>query len=590
MMLRLLFAALLCLPIGDFVFAQNSRDAQERYNTKAISTPTIVDLKSPSTFIWTDKTVYLPGQSLTLRFSQNPNDNEYPYQAPYCSYFLYLEDMQTGVKQYYPSNQSSPVVDIFNVGADSNSGRYQTYRVPTAENVVWFGSGGFQGGTRTVPSSPGTYRWVMELRDATGTYIESIGYAPFTVVESIETLSGNITSDRTLTNNKAYLLSGIVFVQPPATLTIEPGTILFGETETLGGLCVTPGAKIHAVGTAGRPIVFTSPAPVGSRQAGDWFGVVLAGNAPINVTGGTAQVEGVETVQYGGTDPDDDSGIMRYIRIEFSGFKFTPTREANALYLCGVGRGTVLEYLHFNHNSDDNIEFFGGTAQIKYVYASGGEDDQLDWTEGWEGKAQFVITHVFRDSGGNRGIEADNWEGDNNATPRSSPQIYNMTIIGPEQNYSEGEGKADHGLMLRRGTAGTLRNFIVMGYGRDAINMIDDATIAQANAGTLSFDNAILYNNGVFGADGVGTFGNANTQSWIQSKSKIVLTDTDPMLVDPYNERTPDYRPGYMSPATRIDVVQHPPDDGFFSPVDFIGGMGPDNNWLAGGWVYVTPN
>jgi hypothetical protein len=168
--------------------------------------------------------------------------------------------------------------------------------------------------------------------------------------------------------------------------------------------------------------------------------------------------------------------------------------------------------------------------------------------------------------------------------------IYNMTIVGPQQNYSEGEGKADHGLMLRRGTAGRLHNFIVIGYGRDAINMRDSATINQANAGNLVFDNAILYNNGVFGADGVGNYGNTDTQNWIQSKSQKVLTGVDPRLMDPYNRLTPDFRPGYLSPAMRIDVVKRPPDDGFFTPVDFVGGMGPDNNWLAGGWVYITPN
>jgi hypothetical protein len=335
----------------------------------------------------------------------------------------------------------------------------------------------------------------------------------------------------------------MVFVNAPATLTIEPGTIIYGETETLGGLCITQGAKIHAVGTASRPIVFTSAAAVGSRRGGDWFGVAIAGKSPINVTSGTAQVEGIETVQYGGSDPNDNSGILKYVRIEYAGIRFTPTREANGLYLNGVGRGTILEYLHFNNNSDDNIEFFGGTAQVKYVFCSGGEDDQLDWTEGWQGKAQFVITQVHQDTGGNRGIEGDNWENDNEATPRSSPMIYNMTIVGPQQNYAEGEGKADHGLMLRRGTAGKLYNFIVIGYGRDAINMRDSATIAQTNSGGLSFDNAILYNNGIFGADGVGTFGNTDTQNWIQTKSAKVLTDTNPKLIDPYNELTPDYRP-----------------------------------------------
>jgi len=333
--------------------------------------------------------------------------------------------------------------------------------------------------------------------------------------------------------------------------------------------------------------VFTSASPVGQRKSGDWFGIAIAGRAPINVTGGTAQVEGIETVPYGGADPADDSGIMRFVRVEYAGIKFTPTREANGLMLCGVGSRTVLEYLHFNNNNDDNIEFFGGTVNVKYVYCTGGEDDQLDWTEGWTGKAQFIVVHVFPDTGANRGIEADNWEGNNDAVPRSNPTIYNMTIVGPRQNYSEGEGKADHGLMLRRGTAGTLHNFVVIGYGRDAINIRDAATVTQAASGKLVFDHAILFDNGVFGPDGVGNFGNSDTRNWITSRSTKVL-EQDPKLVDPYHRLTPDYRPAGLSPATRIDVVKLPPDDGFFTRVDFIGGIGPDYNWLAGGWAYVS--
>ncbi len=556
----------------------------DRTQRNDLLVPTFMDVTAPSTYLFTNKTVYLPGEKVTVKLHQSANGNP----APYNSYFVYLENLQTGSKTYYHSTgQSSTPVDMFNNAADPDTGRYPIYLVPTLRDFVVFGAGGLLGGEQTVPATLGTYRFVMELRDATGTYIQSQGFAPFTVVESIETLSGTISSDRTLSNTKAYILSGIVIVNAPATLTIEPGTILFGETATLGGLCVANDAKIQAIGTPGRPIVFTSSSAVGSRKAGDWFGVALAGKAPINVTGGRAQVEGIESVGYGGTVPDDTSGTMRYVRIEYAGIKFTPTREANGLYLCGVGNKTVLEYLHFNNNADDNIEFFGGTVNVKYVFCTGGEDDQLDWTEGWTGKVQFVIAQVYPDSGANRGIEADNWESDNDATPRSSPTIYNMTIVGPRQNYSEGEGKADHGLMLRRGTGGKLYNFIVIGYGRDGINMRDDATIAQANNGGLVFDNSILYENGVWGPDGVGNYGNADTENWIKSKSTKVL-EVSPMLVDPYHRLTPDYRPGFMSPAMRIDVIKTPPDDGFFTRVDFIGGMGPDRNWLAGGWAYIS--
>jgi hypothetical protein len=538
----------------------------------------IADLKSPSTYLWADKVVYRIGETLTLRLTQSPNSNPFPY-----TYFVYRENLQTGEKLYHPNYTPGVVTDMFGLPV----GGFPVYGVPNLTDFVLFGNGGYLGPAQPVPSTAGTYRWVMELRDSSGTEVVSQGYAPFTVVEGIDTLSGSITTDTTLSNKRAYVLSGMVFVQAPATLTIEPGTVLFGETTTQGGLCIVPGAKIHAVGTPNRPVVFTSASAVGERLPGDWFGIALAGKARINVTGGAAQVEGIETVPYGGTDDEDDSGIMRYVRIEYAGIKFTPTREANGLYLCGVGSKTVLEYLHFNNNADDNIEFFGGDPNARYILCTGGLDDQLDWTEGFRGKVQFVITQVYPNTEGNRGIEADNWENGHDNLPRSAPQIYNMTILGPQQDFSEGEGKADHGLMLRRGTGGNLRNFIVMGYGRDAINMIDSATIAQANSGGLVFDNAILYNNGVFGANGQGTYGNADTKAWLEAKSTKII-QSDPMLIDPYHRLTPNYMPGMRSPATRIDVVVQPPDDGFFTPVNHIGGIGPGNNWLAGSWVYIS--
>ena len=559
------------------------RAAATSQKGEALLAPSFTSVKAPSVYMIADKMTYRTGERISLTLTTSPNDNP----NPYFSFFFYLEDLQTGEKRYHPNYQADAVTDMFNIGPDARTGRYPIYLVPALTDFPWLGNNGYMGPAALVPTTPGTYRYVLELRDATGTYVQAQAYAPFTVVEGVETLSGDITSDRTLTNRKAYILSGMVFVRSGATLTIEPGTIIYGETATLGGLCITQGAKIRAIGTPSRPIVFTSASPVGARRAGDWFGVAIAGRAPINVTGGSASVEGIETVSYGGTNPDDDSGIMRYVRIEYAGIKFTPTREANGLYLNGVGSRTVLEYLHFNNNADDNIEFFGGTANVKYVLCTGGEDDQLDWTEGWQGKAQFVIAQVYPDTGANRGIEADNWENNFDASPRSNPTIYNMTIVGPRRNYSEGEGKADHGLMLRRGTAGKFYNFIVTGYGRDAINLRDDATIAQATAGNLVFDHAILHDNGVFGADGVGTYGNTDTRNWITSKSKKVV-ETDPLLVDAFHRLTPDFRPGYLSPVHRIDMVKQPPDDGFFSRVDFIGGISPDHNWLAGGLAYIT--
>jgi hypothetical protein len=144
-------------------------------------------------------------------------------------------------------------------------------------------------------------------------------------------LSGNITTNTTLTSNNTYLLNGFVYVKSGATLTIEPGTIIYGDKASKGALIIEQGGKIMAEGTMDRPIVFTSALPAGQRSYGDWGGVILCGRAPINVLGGTATIEGGVGSIYGGNDPDDNSGVLRYVRIEFPGIAFQPNNEINGL-------------------------------------------------------------------------------------------------------------------------------------------------------------------------------------------------------------------------------------------------------------------
>jgi hypothetical protein len=190
---RLLLDALLCLSVVVLARAESSQESKNAYRAMSAPVSGIVDVKPPSTYLYANKIAYRHGESLTLTLSQSSNSNSFPYEDPYCSYFLYLEDLQTGEKRYYPHNQPSPVVDMFNVHADPDSGHFRLYRVPTVDNFVWFGASGYMGGARAVPSTPGSYRWVMELRDATGTYIQSAGYAPFTVVQDIEVLRAALT-------------------------------------------------------------------------------------------------------------------------------------------------------------------------------------------------------------------------------------------------------------------------------------------------------------------------------------------------------------------------------------------------------------
>ncbi len=178
-----------------------------------------------------------------------------------------------------------------------------------------------------------------------------------------ETITGSITANTTWRAGNKYVLTGFVYVESGATLTIEPGTIIKGDKPTKGSLIVKPGAKIIAVGTQDKPIVFTSNQAAGQRAAGDWGGLVLLGKAPVNKT--PAYVEGENVSQFGGTDPADNSGQLKYVRIEFAGIAFETDKEINGLTFGGVGSGTQVDYVQVSYSGDDAYEWFGGTRQCK---------------------------------------------------------------------------------------------------------------------------------------------------------------------------------------------------------------------------------
>lgn len=395
-----------------------------------------------------------------------------------------------------------------------------------------------------------------------------------------EELMGNIIFDRLLTADKDYLLKGAVFVQSGATLTIEPGTTIYGEGFDNGTLIIAQGGKIIANGRADKPIVFTSDKPEGQRDRGQWGGLIINGRAPVN-TGATAEGEG-NTGTYGGNDPNDNSGVLRYVRVEFAGIEFSPENELNGIAFQGVGAGTTVEYIQVHYNQDDGIEFFGGTVNAKYLYCTGIRDDSFDWTDGWTGKGQFWVAQQHGDDADN-GFEADN-EGDNNeSTPRSNPTIYNVTLVGDPKGP-----ESDTGLLLREGTAATLRNFIVMGFNKGGVDVDHSSTFNQANSGGLSLQNTIFFDNKVGGST-EGVAGNFETDddgfdegAWA-TNPQFNNAQTDPMLMAPYSQTSPDFTPEANSPAVNGTVpVASPPADGFFDSVNFIGGVDPAKNWLAG--------
>jgi len=266
----------------------------------------------------------------------------------------------------------------------------------------------------------------------------------------------------TLTKNTKYTLKGVVSVAAGKTVTIEPGTLIVGDKASLGTLVVQRGGKLIAEGTAAEPIVFTSALPEGEREAGDWGGVVLLGKAPINEAGGEAEVEGFTNPQlYGGDDPADNSGSLKYVRIEFGGIEIAPDNEINGLTLAGVGSGTKVDFVQVSNSLDDCFEFFGGTVNASHLVCYRNGDDGFDFDSGYVGSLQFLF--LQQDPSGSddsNGLECDNDSDEPTVTPVTNPKISNITLCG--QNGDQ--PKQQYGFLFRRGFHATVTNALVVGF------------------------------------------------------------------------------------------------------------------------------
>jgi hypothetical protein len=350
-------------------------------------------------------------------------------------------------------------------------------------------------------------------------------------------ITGNITQNTTLGKGFTYTLKGGVHVKAGATLTIEEGVVVKSDaTEPATAyLLIEPGAKIDAEGTAQSPIVFTSGKS--NPQPQDWGGIIVCGKAPIN-PGATAASEMGAGVNYGGTDPNDNSGTLKYVRVEYTGKKQTTTKEHNGFTFEGVGAGTTVEYLSSYRGGDDGIEFFGGTVNAKYIVVYGAQDDMFDWTYGWKGNGQFWVG-IQADDVADRGIEADNNGSNNVATPYSEPTISNVTLVGslsaktgddPATATETGKTRA---IKLREGTKAKLYNFVVYGF-NNGVEVEHDQTLANLADGSLFIKNSDISNDklwsfkptgGTFtgvnlfaGANYANTVGTAATPAYISSK------------------------------------------------------------------------
>ncbi len=396
-------------------------------------------------------------------------------------------------------------------------------------------------------------------------------------------VTGSVTSTENWISSNYYVLRGAVFVEDGATLNIAAGTRVIGESGSVGTLIVRRGGRLNAIGTRTAPIVFTSDQPVGSRARGDWGGLILNGRAPVNIEGGEGVGE-ADTGVYGGNQPNDNSGSLRYVRVEFAGVEFSPDNELNGIAFQGVGRGGSYEFIQVHMNRDDALEWFGGTADIKYAVTSNAADDSFDWTFGWSGRAQFVAVTLRGDDGDN-GIEADNNEFNNNLLPRSNPQIYNITLCGdPDRN--EG-GESPRAANLRRGTAFTIRNFLITGFKTVGfqIETTNTATTSQVDNGTSQMGAGVAW--------GMPTNMHASVTTYMTSgrfpNITAAATTTDAQVglsaAGCSNHDNPNFQPSGVATLAGGQVAPiQPPNDGFFEAVTFIGAVppAPADNWMTG--------
>jgi hypothetical protein len=419
-------------------------------------------------------------------------------------------------------------------------------------------------------------------------------------------LSGKINTDRTLETGKTYKLRGTVYIVDGAKLTIQPGVTIQGEKSSRGALVITRGSQILANGSADKPIVFTSDAA--NPQMGDWGGLVLLGRAKTNATfngvAGVGEIEGgVNNAEglglYGGADDNDNSGILKYVRVEFAGYAYLPDKELNGITFGGVGKGTTVEYVQVSYAADDSFEWFGGSVDCKHLIAYKGLDDDWDMDNGFSGRLQFGIS--FRDStiadiSQSNGFEIDNDAGGSNVAnqPQTSAVISNFTVIGPRATSANiGNSLFRRGAHLRRNSAISIFNSIIMGW-PTGIN-IDGSTgrptdLNYTGANPLSFiSNSIIAGNNTqltYTASGSQPTGwsTADLTSYFNRAdggNSILATNTEVGLIAPFKyDNSVDWNPAAGTPAASgANFASSKLAASFFTPTNFRGAASVGDTW-----------
>jgi Secretion system C-terminal sorting domain len=413
--------------------------------------------------------------------------------------------------------------------------------------------------------------------------------ATLAVNAQVTEITQNITTSTTWKNDKIYLLKGFIYVKNGATLTIEPGTLIKGNKNAAApaALIVTRGCRLVAEGTPNNPIVLTSDQPKGERSTGDWGGVILLGKAKTNHPGGVGAVEGcVDNAdndgKFGGDNDDDDSGSLKYVRIEYAGIACAPDNELNGLTFGAVGRGTKIDYVQVSFGGDDSFEWFGGSVNCKHLIAYKGYDDDFDTDNGFSGKVQYALGYrdsTLADKSGSNGFESDNNATGTYANPFTKAIFSNATIIGPlETLKSIGNKNFQRGAHIRRNSGLSVQNSVIMGYPKGMF-IQSKGTIDKANADTLQFRSNIIA-----GMKTMYEFEATNSpwtfeqnDAWFKKpayQNRIFTTNAEVKMTDAYNYNRPNLVPQAGSPALSGATFTGNTADAFFDKTDYVGAFG----------------
>jgi len=360
--------------------------------------------------------------------------------------------------------------------------------------------------------------------------------------------AGDITANTTWTKNNVYLLNGWIYVKSGTTLTIEAGTLIRGDKTNKAALIIEKGGKLIANGTAAEPIVFTSNQPAGSRTYGDWGGVVICGQAPINPAGGSATIEGGVGSTYGGTDPLDNSGSIQYVRLEFGGIAFALNNEINGITFGGVGSGTTLDHIQVSYAGDDSFEWFGGTVNAKHLIAFRGWDDEFDTDFGYSGMVQFAVglrDPDIADQSQSNGFESDNDATGSSNSPFTSAIFSNVSFYGPLVTPTTTINSLFRRAMhIRRNSKLQVYNGVFAGW---PIGMYIDGNATQVNAvaGDLKVRNSVLAGMTTsIDVPASQTWDKAAATAWYQTpafKNAEFTSNSELGVVDPFNLAAPKF-------------------------------------------------